>query len=275
MPTRETAGIVIAHRGASMAAPENTLAAVRQALDDETDQVEIDVQETVDGEVVVFHDSDFMKTAGSPLKIWEAKKADLADLDIGGWFDEEFSAERVPTLEQVLQLCKGRAVLNIELKYYGHDVNLEQRVIDIVERSDMADEVVIMSLNYDAVAKVRALRPQWTVGLLSSISLGNTSAFDVDFLAVNAATARRSFIRQAQSSGREVYVWTVNDPLAMSSMMSRGVDGIITDEPALARRVLEMRRDLNPIERLLLGIGAEVGLLGDLEGDDAVGDEDA
>lgn len=261
----EDRAIVIAHRGASMAAPENTLAAVRQALEDETDQVEIDVQETADGEVVVFHDSDFMKTAGNPLKIWEAKKADLADFDIGSWFDEKFAAERVPTLEQVLQTCKGRAVVNIELKYYGHDVNLEQRVIDLVERNDMADEVVIMSLKYDAVAKVRALRPQWTVGLLSSISLGNTSAFDVDFHAVNSAKARRSFIRQAQSSGREVYVWTVNDPLAMSAMMSRGVDGIITDKPALARRVLEMRRDLNPIERLLLGIGSEVGLLGDPE----------
>lgn len=269
----EDRAIVIAHRGASAAAPENTLAAVRQAVEDGAEFVEIDVQETADGEVVVFHDSDFMKTAKLPLKIWEATLEDLRDIDIGSWFAEEFADERVPTLGEVLLACKGRSGVNIELKYYGHDVDLEQRVVDIVEHHDMAEEVVIMSLKYDKVAKIKALRPEWTYGLLSSVSLGNTTEFDVDFLAINASGAHRAFVRRTQGSGRDVYVWTVNDPLAMSSMMSRGVDGIITDEPALARRVLELRAELNPVERLLLGIGSEVGLVTVPELD--LGDDDA
>jgi glycerophosphoryl diester phosphodiesterase len=135
----------------------------------------------------------------------------------------------------------------------------------------MAEEVVIMSLKYDRVAKTKALRPGWTYGFLTSVSLGDNSQFEVNFLAINKAGAKRRFVRATQQSGRELYVWTVNDPLVMSSMLARGVDGLITDEPALARRVLEIRADLNPIERLLVGLGTEVGVFSipvDALGDD-------
>ncbi len=108
--------LIIAHRGSAATAPENTLAAVRDAVAAGADFVEIDVQETADGEVVVFHDGDFMKTAGEPMKIWEAKRADLERIDIGSWFDTRFSSERTPTLKQVLEACKGRSKVNIELK---------------------------------------------------------------------------------------------------------------------------------------------------------------
>jgi len=267
----EDHAIVIAHRGAAGQAPENTMAAVRQAIEDGADFVEIDVQEIVGGEVVVFHDSDFMKIAKNPLKIWDATPDQLQEIDIGSWFDPKFSVERVPTLEAVLRECKGRAKVNIELKYYGHDEQLEERVVDIVERNGMAEEVVIMSLKYEKVAKIKALRPGWTYGFLTSVSLGDNSQFEVNFLAINKAGAKRRFIRSTQQSGRELYVWTVNDPLQMSSMLGRGVDGIITDEPALARRVLELRAELNSVERLLMGLGAEVGVFsiqeGVLEGD--------
>lgn len=269
----EDHAVVLAHRGASVAAPENSMAAVQQAIEARADYVEIDVQETVDGDVVVFHDSDFMKTAGNPLKIWDATKADLAEIDIGSWFGTEFRGERVPTLAEVLERCNGKIRVDIELKYYGHDQQLEQRVVDLVEQHDMAKEVLIMSLKYDKLAKVRALRPDWTCGLLSSITLGDLSEFDVDFLAVNVAKAKRSFIRRAHSDGKKVYVWTVNDPFAMSTMLSRGVDGLITDNPVLALRVLEMRRGLNPLERLLLGIGSGVGTFGKPQSE--IGDEDA
>jgi glycerophosphoryl diester phosphodiesterase len=144
---------IMAHRGSSKAAPENTLAATRQAIEDGADYVEIDVQETADGQVVVFHDSDFMKLAGMNLRIW-ATMADLEDIDIGSSFAAEFKDERVPTLAQVLAACQGRIGVNIELKYYGHDEQLEQRVVEIVESCDMASQVVIMSLNRDAVVKM-------------------------------------------------------------------------------------------------------------------------
>ena len=157
---------ITAHRGASAAAPENTMAAVERALEDGADWVEIDVQETADGEVVVFHDSDFMKLAGNDLKIWDATMADLEKIDVGSWFDERFKDERVPTLAEVLAACKGRAGVNIELKYYGHDEQLEQRVAEIVEAEEMADQVVLMSLKLDAVKKMKAASPGLASGIV-------------------------------------------------------------------------------------------------------------
>lgn len=127
---------IIAHRGAAGARPENTLAAVEKALEDQADWVEIDVQETADGEVVVGHDSDFMKQAVVNLKVWETTRADLAGIDIGSWFDPAYAAERPPTLRQVLLLAKERGRVLIELKYYGHDEQLERRVARVVDDTD-------------------------------------------------------------------------------------------------------------------------------------------
>ena len=248
----EDDAIIIAHRGAAGAAPENTLAAIRRAIADGTDWVEIDVQESRDGQVVVVHDSDFMKLAGNPLKVWDGDLAEIQQIDIGSWFAPEFSGERPPTLRQVLAETQGRATLLIELKYYGHDEALEQRVVDVVEEMGMADEVIAMSLHLPGVTKLKTLRPQWTVGLLAATAVGDLSRLDVDFLAVNAGMATPAFIRRANSAGKPVYVWTVNDALSMTSWLSRGVDGLITDEPAMAREVMAQRAQLGPTERLLL-----------------------
>jgi glycerophosphoryl diester phosphodiesterase len=243
---------VVAHRGAAGKAPENTLASIRQAIADRTDWVEIDVQESADGEVVVVHDSDFMKLAGVDLKVWDGTLEQIRAIDIGSWFDPQFSAERVPTLVDVLTEAKGNARVVIELKYYGHDQQLEQRVVNIVERLGMTDEVAIMSLKYEGVQKIRALRPDWTIGLLSATAIGNLAALDVDFLAVAQRMATPGFIRRSHEQGKQVFVWTINDAVSLSRMMSLGVDGVITDEPALARKVISERADLNPAERLLM-----------------------
>ena len=174
---------VTAHRGSSAVAPENTMAAVKQAILDRADWVEIDVQETADGQVVLFHDSDFMKLSGVALKIWDATMEDLKDLDVGSWFGAEFSRERVPTLGDVLAECKGKAGVNIELKYYGYDQQLEQRVVDLVEIHGMQSDVVIMSLKQEAVQKMKSLRPDWKVGFLMSVSAGDLVNIEADFLA--------------------------------------------------------------------------------------------
>jgi glycerophosphoryl diester phosphodiesterase len=243
---------IVAHRGAAGKAPENTLASVRQAIEDRTDWVEIDVQETADGKVVVVHDSDFMKLAGNRVKVWDATLAQLADIDIGSWFGKEFSGERVPTLQQVLELCRGRANVVIELKYYGHDEQLEQRVIDIVEQAGMVENTAVMSLKYDAIKKMRSLRPSWKLGLLSATAIGDLTSLDADFLAVNSGMASAGFIRRAHEAGKQVFVWTINDPVSMSQMISKGVDGLITDEPEMARQVMEERAELSSLQRLLV-----------------------
>ncbi len=250
---------IIAHRGAAGKAPENTLASVRQAVEDGTDWVEIDVQETIDGRIVVIHDSDLMKLAGNNVKIWDATLEQLQQVDIGSWFSSEFSDERIPTLEDVLEAVKGKARLLIELKYYGHDQKLEQRVADIVEQTGMIESVALMSLKQAGIEKARSLRPDWSYGLLSSKTVGDISSLKMDFLAVNMATTSRGLIRRIHKAGKQVYVWTVNDRISMSRMMSLGVDGIITDEPELARQVLAERAGLNFSERLLIHAAVLLG----------------
>jgi len=245
------AAVVVAHRGAAGRAPENTMASVRAAIEDRADWIEIDVQETADGEVVVLHDSDFMKLAGVPLKIWEGRLEQVTAIDVGSRFAPEFAGERVPTLAAVLEeVGASDSGLVIELKYYGHDQELERRVVEQVERAGMADRVAIMSLKQEGIRKVRSLRPEWKLGLLAARAFGDLARVDADFLAVNLGMARPRFIRHAHAAGKKVFVWTVNDPVTMSRVLSLGVDGVITDEPAMARKVIAERASLSVGERL-------------------------
>lgn len=243
---------VIAHRGAAGSAPENTLASVRQAIEDGADWIEIDVQETADGEVIVIHDSDFMKLAGVNLKVWDGTLEEMRAIDVGSWFGNEFADERVPTLAEVLKEVHGGARVIIELKYYGHDQQLERRVVEIVEQADMVDDVKIMSLSYQGIQKIRALRPDWSIGLLAAQAAGDLVQLDVDFLAVNQSIAKAPLVRAADAAGKQVFVWTINDAVSMSRVIPLGIDGIITDEPHLAREVLQQRAELSSAERLLL-----------------------
>lgn len=252
---------IIAHRGSSGAAPENTMAAFERAITDKADWIELDVQENGDGVVVVEHDSDFMRVGRTSLKVWDATNADLEDLDVGSWYGAEFADQRVPTLRQVLERAKGNLGVVIELKYYGHDRELESKVVEIVEQAGMAPHIMLMSLKREGLRKAAALRPSWTRGLLNTVSLGNLTGLDVDFLALNATAASRAQIRQAHKRGMKVYVWTIDDPVQLSVMMSRGVDGVITDRPEVARQVLEYREQLSPVGRLLIWIAGETGLL--------------
>jgi glycerophosphoryl diester phosphodiesterase len=252
---------VIAHRGAAGAAPENTMASFQRAIVDKADWIELDVQENADDVVVVVHDNDFMKVAQSDLKVWDATNEKLRDLDIGGWYAPEYSNQRVPTLHQALELAKDKLGVVIELKYYGHDRNLESRVVDIVEQTGMESDIMIMSLKIDGLRKAAALRPTWTRGLLNTASIGDLTRLDLDFLALNSMAASPTMIKRAHKQGMKVYVWTINDPVQMSVMMSRGVDGIITDEPALARQVIEWRKQLGPFGRLVVWVAGETGLL--------------
>jgi len=260
---------ITAHRGAAMHAPENTLAAVEAALEAGTDWVEIDVQETADGEVVVLHDSDLKKVAGVDLKIWDATWEDLQEIDVGSFFSPEFSDQRVPKLEHVLELCRGKAGVVIELKYYGHQVRLEERVAEIVDGMGMASNIKVMSLNYDGLKRMRAVRPEWRTGILTSVVMGDLTRMEVDFLAVNSGMATRRFVRATHNSGKRIFTWTVNDVLGMSAMMDLGVDSIITDDPQLARDVLAHRAEMNPVERLLGGLAVYFGGVKDTPEDNA------
>jgi glycerophosphoryl diester phosphodiesterase len=251
---------VIAHRGASSAAPENTLAAFRLAAEQASDFVELDVQESADGEVVVVHDSDLMKVGRSPLTIWEATAADLRAVDIGSHKAPRFSGERVPTLAEALAACKGRVRVVVELKSYGHSQRLEESVVEIVEAAGMERETIFMSLEHSMAQRLKELRPSWRVGVLAAQALGDLTTLRADFLAVEQGLATRTFVRQAHQAGQEVYVWTVNDPAVMFQLMSKGVDGLITDRPDLARQVIDRRSGMSDAQRLFVAVMIRLGV---------------
>ena len=256
---------VIGHRGAAALKPENTMASVLKAIEDGADWVEIDVQETADDVVIVAHDSDFMKLAGVNLKVWDATMEDIDQIDIGSWFGPEYADERTPTLRDVLEAAKGKAKVIIELKYYGHDVDLENRVVALVEELGMQDDIATMSLKYPAVQKMKTIRPDWRAGVLAATAVGNLSGLEGDFVAVSAAMATPGLVNSVHAAGKDIYVWTVNDPLQMSAMASMGVDGLITDRPAMANEVLRVRAELGPAERLLLWLATTFGMSFDTE----------
>jgi glycerophosphoryl diester phosphodiesterase len=256
---------IIAHRGGAAVAPENTMAAFERGIADGADWLELDVQENADGTVVVEHDRDFMRAAGVKLEVWRATDDDLADLDIDNSFGPEFSDQRVPTLREVLELAKGKVGVFIELKYYGHDVNLEQKVVELVEETGMTNDIVIMSLNYDGVRKTAALRPNWTYGLLNAVAIGDLTRLDADFLALTANATTVPMIRRIHRRGMKTYPWTIDDPVQMWVMMSRGADGIITDRVALANQVKQLRAEVTPVGRFIIWMAGEVGLLRGME----------
>jgi glycerophosphoryl diester phosphodiesterase len=245
--------VVLAHRGSSIAAPENTLASFRLAIEERADMIELDVQESSDGEVLVAHDSDLMKVARSPMKIWEHTAAELRSIDVG-------KNERVPKLAEVLEACKGKIDVMIELKSYGHSQKLEERVATLVDAAGMQNETAFMSLNHDMVRRMRHVRPHWRVGALAAKALGDASEVDADFLAVEASVATGRFVRRAHRAGQDVYVWTVNDPAAMLSALSRGVDGLITDKPAVAREVVDRRSRMSDAHRFLVAMMLRSGV---------------
>ena len=251
--------MVVAHRGASADAPENTLAAIELAIDQGADWVEIDVQETRDGEIMVIHDSDLKRVGGSNLTVFDSTLADLQSVDIGSWKDPSFSDQRIPTLRQVLALCENRIKLVIELKYYGREQKFEELVADLVDEAGMQDQMIIMSLSYAGIQKMKSLRPNWMVGLLSSVTMGDITRLDSDFFAVNATFTTRAFVKRTHKRDRKVMVWTVNDPISMSAMMSKGVDGIITDYPAVASRVRAERAQLETHERIMIQLASLIG----------------
>jgi len=167
-------------------------------------------------------------------------------------------------LRDVLNVVKDRSQLIIELKYYGHDIDLENRVIALVEEAGMADQIATMSLKYPAVQNMLQLRPEWRTGVLAATSIGDLTGLEGDFVAVSAASLTSRLIQRAAAAGKDVYVWTVNDAAMMSRMISLGVDGLITDEPGLARDVIAHHQTLSTAERFLLRLGDTIGFAFDL-----------
>ena len=234
---------VSAHRGETGTAPrppENTLAAARRAIAAGAQYVEIDVQESKDGVLFVLHDADLSRFGGPSTKVWEMTAAEIRAVDIGLSAGESFAGERVPTLDEMLALTKGRIRLNIELKYYGHDERLAERVVQAVRAQGMEGEVVVQSLVYRGLQEVRALAPEIPLGYVLSVNARRPERLDVDFYSVEQGRADARFLRAAHREGREVHVWTVDNPADMRRLAALGADNLITNQPESA---LVVRRE--------------------------------
>jgi glycerophosphoryl diester phosphodiesterase len=236
---------ITAHRGASVAAPENSMAAFRAAMEAGSTYAELDVQHTRDRVLVVVHDGDLLRMGGDPRKVGELTAAEIAKIDIGRKAGPQFAGEAPPTLEQVIGLVRGRMKLNIELKYNVPDPGLAPAVVDLLRREGFIDQAVITSLDYAALKQVKTLEPRLRTGHIVTAAVGNVVRSEADFLSLNAARATPSLLRNAHAAGKQVHVWTVNTPEGMLRMIERGVDNIITDDPALLAKVMRERNALD------------------------------
>lgn len=243
---------VTAHRGASSVAPENSMAAFRAAIAAGTDWIELDVQRLADGAIVVVHDGDFLRVGGDARKVGAVTAADLTGIGFGGRFGAAFSDEHPPLLADVIALVRDRARLNVELKYNVPDPGLAPAVLDLLEREDFLPQSVITSLDYAALRQVEAIEPRAVTGLIVTAAVGDVTRSESDFLSLNAARATPSMVRRAHRAGKAVHVWTVNTREAMLELAARGVDNIITDDPALFGRVKAEAAALDP--HALLGL---------------------
>ena len=251
----ETDVAITAHRGASMYAPENTMAAFRIALDAGATYVELDVQHTRDGRIVVVHDRDFMRVGSDPRRVGELTAADVAAIDVGGRV-AGFAGERAPLLEDVIELARGKMKINVELKYNVPDLTLAPAVIELLRRENFLDQVVITSLDPAALRQVEEIEPRLPTGHIVTAAVGDVVRTEADFLSLSSARATPALIRRAHDAGKQVHTWTVNKPEVMLRMIEAGVDNVITDDPALLAQVIQTRNALSRSE--ILGLRLRV-----------------
>jgi glycerophosphoryl diester phosphodiesterase len=252
---------ITAHRGSKVRAPENTLSALRQAITEDADYAEIDVQSTADGVVVLLHDADLRRVASVSRRLRDIDYDELRDIDVGSWFAPEFSNERVPTLQQAIDVARGRIKLNIELKFTWPDPALAEKVGQIIQHNGFASDCVVSSLNFQALTEIKRTFPELKTGFIVFQAVGDLSRMEADFLSISAARATPRLVRDVHSRGREVHVWTVNDLSNALSMIEMGVDNIITDEPLDIRSWLEEWNELSDGKRIaLMLVNLVVGL---------------
>jgi glycerophosphoryl diester phosphodiesterase len=251
---------VTAHRGHSRAAPENTLSAIRKAIESGADYAEVDVQQTADGRVVLLHDRDLKRVAGDSRRLEDLKYDQVRAMDVGRWFDSAFAGERVPTLEEAIALARGNIRLNIELKFFGADRRLAAEVARILREENFESDCIVTSLNYDALLEVKQANPRLHTGLIVAHALGDVSTLDVEALSVRSDFLSDDLLRAAHRRGREVHVWSLSDARQMAKQIKRGVNNLITSDPDLAIQVRDEWANLNGAERLVVASRLLLGL---------------
>lgn len=230
---------VTAHRGYSAVYPENTIPAFKGAIQVGADWAELDVQQTADGEVIVMHDSNLKRTTGLDKEVWQVTWDEIKDLDNGSWFDKKYQTVRIPTLEEVLKVCRGKIHLNIEIKPSGHDKDLEEQVAKLLKKYHMRDTCVVSSLKYDSLRKIKQADDSIETAYITSVSYGNFTDLEyADGYSVESTLLSKSFVNKAQKTGKQIYVWTVNSEERLEKVVGMGIDNVITDDPVMAKELI-------------------------------------
>jgi len=220
--------LVIAHRGASAEAPENTLAAFRLAIDRGADGIELDVRASGDGHLVVIHDATVGGATGGTDEISGLTLEAIRRLDAG-------AGQRIPTLAEVLELARGRLLVDIELKISG----LEGPVLDLVRAWGMEREVLITSFHEDAVAAVRRLAPEVATGLLQQRPAPERAALLLTPVYLpHIGALSDDLMADCRRLGLRVIPWTIRREEEAKTAARLGVAGMIADDPRLVRSVL-------------------------------------
>jgi glycerophosphoryl diester phosphodiesterase len=237
---------VIAHRGFSGRAPENTLAAIREAIAIGADMAEIDVTLSSDREIVVIHDQTLERTTDGSGQVSQYSLTDLQNLDAGSWFDTLFAGERIPTLEEVFATVKGKILLNIEIKSEAVERGITAKVVSAVHRHNMKDYVVISSFSPTALEEVHSLAPAFTTAVLynSDIHQGLDAVDIVEELGASAFNIKRTrltstMMARCREHAIPVGIYTVNKKRHMRRMIKKGVGAVFTDHPDRLIKVLQ------------------------------------
>jgi glycerophosphoryl diester phosphodiesterase len=233
---------IIAHRGGAKLAPENTLAAFRQAIDLGVDMIEIDVILSKDGEIIVIHDDTVDRTSNGIGTVKEMTLAEIRQYDAGSWFDEKFQGELIPTLDEVFETINGKAILLIEIKDGDEEYpGLEKKVVEAIHKYKARDWVIVQSFNEQSVLRVKKM----DASLITYYLLGRnftdfyatlekpsgSASLPYDGLAVHHSVIDASKAATIRNAGYGLFVWTVNESEDMERIVKIGLNGIITDLP--------------------------------------------
>ncbi|OXS77214.1 glycerophosphodiester phosphodiesterase [Lysinibacillus sp. KCTC 33748] len=227
--------IIMAHRGDTTSGIENTIGAFEGAIRTGADYIELDILQTKDGKLAVIHDENLRRLSGKNVNVFDLSLAELQQISLRvGKFQDN-----VPSLDEVLERTKGKIKLNVELKTHGHEKNFVSILVDTIRRHKAEQQIILQSLDYELVKKVKKAAPDLTVGYVIFATFASLNQFDADFFVVEESFARPRLISSAKIIGKPIYVWTVNDVKSVEHLYTLGVDGIITDIAVDAKETVQ------------------------------------
>ena len=239
--------LIVAHRGDSANAPENTLASFRLALANGADGIELDVMFSADQKLVVIHDDTLDRTTNGHGLVGATPSDAIRELDAGSRFGEKFKGEPVPLLDEVFAEFGGKFLINVELKNYKTPKDqLPDFVVALIKKHGLSESVMLSSFNARNLPRAKTLAPEIRTGLLTLPGilglpmrgvLGRRYAADDLHPFYRDVSAR--LVQSRHNLGQRVNVWTVDEPEDLRRMQSFGVDMIICNDPSHARRFLE------------------------------------